>query len=148
MVKSLRSSYTGLYPQMAAFALVAHPRLSNHPGVELRANLDPISHRCHLFEVAFVWEFTKETIHWPLGCLQGGEERSRASILDQNHRVHTILRAVNGVFARFCYTFRNHVRKTPPMFLRYCLPQGRLMIYPRIIRKIPVWSGGWMYCLP
>jgi len=43
-----------------------------HPGVKLRANLKSISHRCHLFEVAFVWELTKETIHLPLGCLQGG----------------------------------------------------------------------------
>jgi len=32
----------------------------HHRGVELRANLKPISHRCHLFEVAFVWELTKE----------------------------------------------------------------------------------------
>ena len=47
-------------------------QVSNHPGVELRANLKSISHRCHLFEVAFVWELTKETIHLPLGCLQGG----------------------------------------------------------------------------
>ena len=31
-----------------------------------------ISHRCYLFEVAFVWELTKETIVLPLGCLQGG----------------------------------------------------------------------------
>ena len=44
-----------------------------HPGVELRANIKSISHRCHLFEVAFVWELTKETIHLPLGCLQGGQ---------------------------------------------------------------------------
>jgi len=43
-----------------------------HPGVELRANLKSISHRCHLEEVAFVWELTKETIHLPLGRLQGG----------------------------------------------------------------------------
>jgi hypothetical protein len=43
-----------------------------HPGVVLRANLKPISHRCHLFEVAFAWELTKETFHLPLGCLQGG----------------------------------------------------------------------------
>ena len=43
-----------------------------HPGEEMRANLKSISHRCHLFEVAFVWELTKETIHLPLGCLQGG----------------------------------------------------------------------------
>jgi hypothetical protein len=43
-----------------------------HPGVELRANLKSISHRCHLFEVAFARRLTKETMHLPLGCLQGG----------------------------------------------------------------------------
>jgi len=43
-----------------------------HPGVELRANLEAISHKCHLFEVAFVWELTQGTIHLPLSCLQGG----------------------------------------------------------------------------
>ena len=47
------------------------PRL-HHPGVELRANLKSIAHRCHVFEAAFVWELSKETIHLPLGCLQGG----------------------------------------------------------------------------
>jgi len=52
-----------------------------HPGVELRANLKSISHRCHLFEVAFVWELTKETIHLPLGCLQGGFRATRAAAL-------------------------------------------------------------------
>ena len=36
------------------------------------AYLNSISPRCHLFEVAFVWELTKETIHLPMGCLQGG----------------------------------------------------------------------------
>ena len=41
------------------------------PGVELRANPKSISHRCHLFEVALVWELAEETIHLPLGCLQG-----------------------------------------------------------------------------
>jgi len=45
---------------------------ASHPGVEFRANLKSISHRCYLFEVAFVWELTKETIVLPLGCLQGG----------------------------------------------------------------------------
>ena len=39
----------------------------------MRADLEPISHRCHLFEVAFVWGLIKETIQLPLGCLQGGE---------------------------------------------------------------------------
>ena len=50
----------------------ADPDLLSHPGVELRANLKGISHRCYLFEVAFVWELTEETIDLPLGCLQGG----------------------------------------------------------------------------
>ena len=38
----------------------------------MRANLKSISHRCHVFEVAFVWKLTKETMQLPLGCLQGG----------------------------------------------------------------------------
>ena len=42
-----------------------------HHGVELRANHKSIFHRCHLFEVAFVWELTRKNIHLPLGCLQG-----------------------------------------------------------------------------
>ena len=51
-----------------------HPSIlqSIHPGIELRANLKSISNRCHIFEVVFAWELTKETIHLPLGCLQGG----------------------------------------------------------------------------
>ena len=47
-------------------------RRRNHPKVGLRENLRSISHRCHLFGVAFVWELTEETIHLPLSCLQGG----------------------------------------------------------------------------
>jgi len=50
-----------------------------HPGVELRANVKSISHRCRLFELAFVWELTKATIHLPLGCLQGGVQPSDIS---------------------------------------------------------------------
>ena len=33
------------------------------------ANLKSISNRCYHFEVAFVWELTKETIVFPMGCL-------------------------------------------------------------------------------
>ena len=40
--------------------------------VESRANLKSIAHRCHLFEVVFAWELTKEIMHLPPGCLQGG----------------------------------------------------------------------------
>jgi hypothetical protein len=55
-----------------------------HAGVELRANLKSISHRFHLFEVAFVWEMTKETINLPLGCLQGGGAREGARRAGRN----------------------------------------------------------------
>jgi len=46
----------------------------SHPGGNPGANLKSISHRCYLFEVAFVWELTTETIDLPLGCPQGGPE--------------------------------------------------------------------------
>ena len=51
-----------------------HARIGcgGHPGGNPGANLKSISHRCHPILVAFVWELTKETIHLPLGCLQGG----------------------------------------------------------------------------
>ena len=47
----------------------------SHPGRNPGANLKSISHGCHPILVAFVWKLTKETIHLPLGCLQGGVER-------------------------------------------------------------------------
>ena len=43
-----------------------------HPGGNPGTHLKSISHKCHPVLVAFVWELTKETIHLPLGCLQGG----------------------------------------------------------------------------
>ena len=60
-------------------------------GVELRANLQSISQKCHLFKVASVGELTKGSIHLPLGCLQGGnpnpEARNwKAEILHSNPR--------------------------------------------------------------
>ena len=61
--------------------LLAGPHAVFHPGDELRAYLNSISHRCHLFKVAFVWELTKETIYLSLGCLQGGSvEKNRPHI--------------------------------------------------------------------
>ena len=55
-----------------------HPKVrkqsTHHFGGDLGANLKSISHRYYLREVAFGWELTKETIHLPLGCLQGGQE--------------------------------------------------------------------------
>ena len=46
--------------------------LAHHPGVELRVNLKSTIQRCHLFEVAILWELTEETTYLPLACLQGG----------------------------------------------------------------------------
>jgi len=62
--------------------------LPPYPGVELRANLKSISNRCPISEVAFVWELTKETIHLPLGCLQGGH-RNRCSWRKATHTTPT-----------------------------------------------------------
>ena len=45
-----------------------HSRPRGNPG----ANLNSISHRCYLREVAFEWELTRETIYLPMGCIQGG----------------------------------------------------------------------------
>jgi len=44
----------------------------------LRANHES-NLRCHFFQVAFVWELTDETIHLPLGFLQGGVLRQEIS---------------------------------------------------------------------
>jgi hypothetical protein len=60
----------GLYCNQVTLPSIANH--TSHPGVELMANLKSISRRCHLFEVAFVWESAKATIHLPLGCLQSG----------------------------------------------------------------------------
>ena len=46
---------------------------STPPWSRVEGNLQSISHRCYLFEVAFVLELTKGTIHLPLTCLQGGK---------------------------------------------------------------------------
>jgi len=58
---------------LTSFVLQLWIRVADtHPGGNPGANLKSISHRCHrhLFEVAFVWELIKETIHPALGCLQ------------------------------------------------------------------------------
>jgi len=51
-----------------------------HPGGNPGANLKSISHGCYLFEVAFVWDLTNETLVLPLGCLQGGQTAPRRSV--------------------------------------------------------------------
>ena len=46
--------------------------VATHRGGNLGANLESISRECYPKEVAFEWELTKENVHLPLGCLQGG----------------------------------------------------------------------------
>ena len=68
----------------APFSSDARPR-APHPGVESRTNLKSISHRCHPILVAVLWELTKETIHLPLGCLQGGlQTRAHVRLQDSD----------------------------------------------------------------
>ena len=63
-------------------------RLLVNTGAELRANLKSISHRHHLFEVALVREMIGETIHLPLGYLQGGVGQDLRDDMAEQHRVH------------------------------------------------------------
>ena len=52
-----------------------------HPGVELRENLESISDRCHLFEVAFAWELTQNQIPSICPCFASWAEDSQDWIL-------------------------------------------------------------------
>ena len=52
--------------------LYGHGGCFSHPGDNTGVNLESIYHRCHPILVALIWELTDETIHLPLGCLQGG----------------------------------------------------------------------------
>ena len=60
------------------------------PVSNLRENLKSISHICHLFEEAFIRELTRETIHSPLGCLQGGHSAGagQKEVLKGEYRGH------------------------------------------------------------
>ena len=64
--------------------------MGGHPGGNPGANIKSITHRCYIFEVAFVWELTKETIHLPLGCLQGGlgKDPHDCGVFDVAHLAH------------------------------------------------------------
>ena len=57
--------------------MIVRLEFSSHPGGNPETNLKLISHRCYLFEEAFVWELTEETIVLLLGCLQGGFQVAR-----------------------------------------------------------------------
>jgi len=68
--RGFRRVYHAELPQHAA-VLAAQKEIGVNPG----ANLKSISRRCHPILVVFVCELTKETMIFPLGCLQGGERR-------------------------------------------------------------------------
>jgi hypothetical protein len=58
-----------------------HPSPPWPPGVELRGNLESISHRCYLSEVSFAGELTKATIYLPLGRLDGWHGRPSSAYM-------------------------------------------------------------------
>ena len=63
--RALRTTRTRLCVRVGRRPIHGHGyHLGGNPG----ANPQPISHRCYLFEVAFVWELTKKNIHLPLSC--------------------------------------------------------------------------------
>ena len=73
VIGSHQRSCNGFCSRGISGAEVPAPCEAPHPGGNPGANLKSISHRCHPILVAFVWELTEETIHLPLGCLQGGQ---------------------------------------------------------------------------
>ena len=60
--------------------------VGGRPGGNPGAHLKSISHRCHLREVEFEWELTKDTIYLPLACLQGGVGGGRRDDGDEFRR--------------------------------------------------------------
>ena len=68
---------------------------ARQPGVEFRENVESMSQRYYLFEVAFVWELTKETTHLPLGYLQDGGGGDLAAMQLQQHRLQGLLRGAD-----------------------------------------------------
>ena len=95
--------------------------LSNHPGVKLRANLKSISHRCHLFEVAFVWELTTETNNLLLGCLQRG--------------VHSVTNPLAPM------PKGGGVRRAHPLFGRFCVASSSVT-FPILFNVLDRKAGG------
>ena len=97
--------YIYAYAPAELFKCLISDMFSPHPGVELREDLKSISHICYLLEVKYVWELTKETIHLPLGCLQGGSPSCPTPVpLKQAHAFR-----LGGQASRSLDSVRSHV---------------------------------------
>jgi len=92
------------------------------PGGNPGANLNSISHRCHLIMVAFVLELTKETIDLPLGCLQGGLQHECASS-------HTIFeqKLYNTLTHTFTHSLTHCLPPSLPLSLTHSLTATRFL---------------------
>ena len=84
--------------------------IGTHPGGNPGANLNSISHTCHLrVRVAFVGELTKETIYLPLGCVQIGEAWGEGSRVEDGWLTVQGQRVVCSVYRDFSL-----MRNSPP----------------------------------
>jgi len=102
------------------------PRRPHHPGGNPGANLNSISHRSYLFEVAFVWKLTKETIHLPLGCLQGGSHVTLPLRTIWRPPLHNAL--CLGCASKSQQSFRGtSLIRTPPPVAPYCRPMPMVL---------------------
>ena len=82
-----------------------------HPAGNPGANLQPISHRCYLWEVAFEWELTTETINLPLGCLQGGAGREECEVRHMLYSGDTTSRRMAGLGIQRWFDLTLRVRR-------------------------------------
>ena len=122
----------------------ARDETAGHPGGNPGANLKSISHRCYLFEVAFVWELSKETIVLPLGCLQGGVGR-RSGLL---WRIYSRMQYIGmQAYRRIQYVidsglvgrkgfFNHHISRGEKMALRGTDPESYITEYTLVYEDI------------
>ena len=87
----IRQLWTGETPGLTT---LLRPLRRRKTTLESRSGqLKSISRRCHLFEVAFVWELAKATIHLLLSCLQGEEGYWKVPAFCLARRARTSFRA-------------------------------------------------------
>ena len=88
-----------------------------HPGGNPGANLEAISHRYFLRQVAFEWELTSKTVYSPLGCLLGGVQIcSNFRSFDHVPRIQSVRNVTNLVqplLQPLVNRMRQHCRVAP-----------------------------------